>query len=75
MTIDWSTEGVVVFTMYDYLESILDEAPSDFDGEDVTPAVKDLFTVDLKQPRLDNATSDLFHRIVAMFLCGQKSSA
>ena len=27
-TIDWSTEGVVVFTMYDYLESILDEAPS-----------------------------------------------
>ena len=49
MTIDWSTEGVVVFTMYDYLESILDEAPSEFDGEDVTPAVKDLFSVDLTQ--------------------------
>ena len=45
-----------MFTMYDYLESILDEAPSDFDGEDVTPAVKDLFKVDLKETRLDDAT-------------------
>ena len=44
---------MVVFTMYDYLESILDEAPSEFDGEDVTPAVRDLFTVDLTQQKLD----------------------
>ena len=41
MTIDWTTEGVVIFTMYDYLEDILDEAPTDFDGEDVTPAISD----------------------------------
>ena len=68
MTIDWSTEGVVVFTMYDYLESILDEAPSDFDGEDVTPAVKDLFSVNMSQQKLDGPTLDLFHRIVTMFL-------
>ena len=63
MTIDWSTESVVVFTMYDYLESILDEAPSDFDGEDVTPAVKDLFSVNMSQQKLDAPTSVLFHRI------------
>ena len=68
MTIDWSTEGVVVFTMYDYLESILDEAPSDFDGEDVTPAVKNLFSVNLTQQELDAPTANLCHRIVARFL-------
>ena len=45
MTIDWSVDGKVIFTMYDYLEEILAEAPYDFDGEDVTPAVSDLFQV------------------------------
>ena len=50
MTIDWSTEGVVVFTMYDYLEDILDEAPADFDGEDVTPVVSGLFMVNTTTP-------------------------
>ena len=49
MTIDWSTEGKVVFTMYDYLEDILSEAPTDFDGEDVIPAISDLFSVNLTQ--------------------------
>ena len=39
MTIDWSVDGKVIFTMYDYLENILAEAPDNFDGEDVTPAV------------------------------------
>ena len=68
MTIDWSTEGVVVFTMYDYLENILDEAPAEFDGEDVTPAISELFTVNLTHQKLDTPTADLFHRIVAMFL-------
>ena len=42
MTIDWSVDGKVIFTMYDYLEDILAEAPEDFDGEDVTPAVSNL---------------------------------
>ena len=68
MTIDPLTEGVVVFTMYDYLKSILDEAPSDFDGGDVTPAVKELFSINVTQQKLDGSTSDLFHRIIAMFL-------
>ena len=43
MTIDWSDEGRVIFTMLDYLEDILAEAPECFDGEYVTPAVSDLF--------------------------------
>ena len=37
MDINWSTEGKVVFTMYeDNLEDILDELPPQFDGEDIT---------------------------------------
>ena len=67
MTIDWSTKGKVVFTMYDYLEDILSEALTDFDGEDVTPAISELFTVNLTQRKLDATTADLFHRIVACF--------
>ena len=68
MTIDWFTKGKVVFTMYDYLEDILSEVPAGFDGEDVTPAVSNLFSVNLTQRKLDEATADLFHRIVACFL-------
>ena len=67
MTIDWSTKGKVVFTMYDYLEDILSEALTDFGGEDVTPAISELFTVNLTQRKLDATTADLFHRIVACF--------
>ena len=40
MTIDWSEEGLVVFTMYDYLEDIIADAPDCFDGED-NPRVQD----------------------------------
>ena len=31
MAIDWSLDGNVIFTMYDYLEDILAEAPVEFD--------------------------------------------
>ena len=60
MTIDWSVDGKVIFTMYDYLEDILAEAPDDFDGEDVTPAVSDLFQVDEAYRKLDVPTADIF---------------
>ena len=33
--------------MYDYLKDILAEAPDDFDGEDVTPAISDFFAGNL----------------------------
>ena len=59
ITIDWTTEGVVVFTIYDYSEDIPDEAPTDFDGKDVTPAVSELFTVNLMQRKLDTSTAVL----------------
>ena len=68
MTIDWTIEGNVMFTMYDYLEDILAEAPSNFDGEDITPAISELFQVNGTCWKLDMATADLFHCIVVRFL-------
>ena len=67
MTIDWTIEGKVMFTMYDYLEDILAEANTDFDGEDVTPDISELFQVNETCGKLD-MTTDLFHCIVARFL-------
>ena len=54
--------------MYDYLEDILAEALDDFDGEDVTPAVSDLFPMDEACRKLEVPTADMFHRFVARFL-------
>ena len=68
MNIHWTTEEMVVFTMYDYLEDILDESLLEFDGEDVTPAISELFTVNLTHRKLDTPTSELFHHIVAKLL-------
>ena len=45
MTIDWNIPENVMFTMYDYIDDILAEAPLVFDGEDVTPAISKLFQV------------------------------
>ena len=67
MTIDWSEENMVKFTMYDYLEDILLEAPDDMNGTDVTPAAQNLFHVDEESPDLDDKTADFFHRMVARF--------
>ena len=68
MTIHWTIVGKVVFTMYNYLEDILVEAPLNFDVEDVTPAVSELFSVNETHQKVDATTAYLFHRIVTRFL-------
>ena len=67
MTIDWSVDGKVIFTMYDYLENILAEAPDDFDEKDVTPAVSDLFQSDEACRKLDTSTADMFRVLLPGF--------
>ena len=54
--------------MYDYLEDILLEAHADFDGKDVTPTIRELFSVNLTQHKLDTTTVYFFHRTIALFL-------
>ena len=60
--------------MNDYLEEILTESPDCFDGDDVTPAVSDLFQVDDSTKKLDDKTSDYFQPTVARFFYAAKSA-
>jgi hypothetical protein len=68
MTIDYSEDGKVKFTMYAYLEDILVEAPDDMDGATVTVASNHLFTVNQECEKLDPETADYYHRTVARLL-------
>jgi Reverse transcriptase (RNA-dependent DNA polymerase) len=61
MTIDYSEDGKVKFMMPDYVEGILDEAPSEMDGTAVTPAGPSLFTVKADEIKLKNEEADVFH--------------
>ena len=58
--------------IYDYLEDVMAETPSDFEGEDVTTAINELFSVNETHQNLDMETANLFYRIVARFLCVAK---
>ena len=65
MTMNWSDNNIVKFTMYDYLEDIPLEAPDEMDGTDVTPAAQHLFHVDEDSPDVDDKTANFFHIMVA----------
>jgi hypothetical protein len=73
ITIDYSKKQKVKFTMYDYLEDILDEIPDDMKGTAPTPASDNLFDVDDGSPTLNEKESDFFHRTTGRLLCCQKS--
>ena len=45
MIIDYSEDRKVKFSMPDYIEGLLDEAPDDMNGESITPAGNNLFTM------------------------------
>ena len=71
MTIDFSTDGKVRFSMMDYVQGILDELPDDMDGESATPAASFLFDIDEECEKLDTETAEFFHHNTAklLFLC------
>jgi hypothetical protein len=68
MTLDFSDEGKVVFTMIDYILNLLDEAPEEFSGEAATPAANYLFEIDPESPKLDPERADKFHHLTAKLL-------
>lgn len=70
MTIDYSEEGKVKFSMFDYLEDILHGLPDDLKSNRTftTPAADHLFTIDESKPSLPEDRADRFHRIVAKLL-------
>jgi hypothetical protein len=72
ITIDYSEKGKVTFTMYDYLEDILDEMPADMKGTAPTPASDNLFEAHEDSPALNEKESDFFHRTTARLLFAAK---
>jgi hypothetical protein len=73
MTLDFSLEGKVKIMMVDYIQNMLDELPSNMDGEATTPAANHLFDVNkaTTDMLLDRETTELYHHNVAklLFLC------
>jgi hypothetical protein len=72
MTLDFSSPGQANVLMVDYIEDMLEEMPSDMDGEAPTPASNHLFQVNEKDPvMLDDDTATMFHHNLAklLFLC------
>jgi hypothetical protein len=60
ITIDYSEKGKVKFTMYGYLEDILDEMPDDMNGTAPSPASSNMFEVDDESTALNGKESDFF---------------
>ena len=69
--IDWSNDSRVRFTMCNFLRDILEEASSNFNGENTTPTTKSLFQVG-DVSLLNEELAGQFHRIVARFLYAAK---
>lgn len=71
MTLDFTTKGEVRVTMFDYIERMLTECPTPFEGNANTPAAKHLFETDDRAKKLNGEDASVFHHIVAqmVFLC------
>ena len=73
ITIDYSLPGKVVFTMFDFLEDIIVEAPDDLKkSRSWYPGNDRLFKVNPESPKLSQKQAELFHRIVARLLFASK---
>ncbi|KAI2491389.1 Reverse transcriptase (RNA-dependent DNA polymerase) [Fragilaria crotonensis] len=55
MTIDFSIDGKVMFKMFDYIKTMLDELPADFGGTAPNPASMKLFDVDPAAARISKS--------------------
>jgi hypothetical protein len=73
MTLDFSVDGKVTFSMNDYIENVLDDAPDDkaFAGTAATPAAHHLFDVSSSADKLPAEAMEKFHRTTAklLYLC------
>jgi hypothetical protein len=71
MTIDYSEKVKVKLPMPDYVNGILEEAPMDMAGMDVTPASFNLFTVRKSTDKLDDERAMMSHHLTAkmLYLC------
>ncbi|CAJ1950718.1 unnamed protein product [Cylindrotheca closterium] len=71
VTIDFSEKGKVKFSMDDYVDRLLEEAPEDMKGVATSPAANHLFQVKDKPTLLDDKKAELYHHLTAklLYLC------
>ena len=73
MTLDYSLPGKVAFTMFNFLEDVIAEAPENLKkSRSQYPASQNLFKVNPDSPLLSNNDAELFHRLVACLLFASK---
>ena len=69
MTIDYTTQGKVVFPMEDYIDRQIKECPEDLlKGNPTSPAANHLFEINPECEKLSLAQADKFHHLVTKLL-------
>jgi len=68
MCIDYTMKGKVKILMYNYIDKMLAELPSDMNEVSTTPAALHSFNVDDGAVKLDEDKAQLFHHLVAKIL-------
>jgi len=68
MRIDYTQKGKVKISMYDYIDKMLAELPSDMNRVSTTMAALHLFNVNDSAEKLDKNKAQLFHHLVAKLL-------
>jgi len=68
MTLDYMTKGKMKISMYEYIEKLLTELPSDINGLVKTPAASHLFNVNKDMTKLPDKSAQLFQQLVYKLL-------
>ena len=68
MTIEYTDDGKVKFTMNDYIDGLLNEMTEDMKGVAVTPAASHLNEVNDNSEKLNDTMRDTFHHLTAKLL-------
>ena len=61
MNIDYSSPGMVIFSMIDYIGKMIDDITEAMKGESSTPAAHHLFEITEDAKKLPQADAHLFH--------------
>lgn len=68
MTIDYTIKGKVKISMFEYIDILLTEMPSDINGVSKLAAATHLFDLDYKAEKLEEAKVQFFHQLVAKII-------
>ena len=68
MTIDYSEPWRVIFTMYDYINEVIESLPKEMKGSSASPAGDHLFKTNEECPKLNSEAHEAFHHYTAQLL-------